>query len=753
MIDCLFSSNTATGNGGALLLDGSPALGEIIGCEFRDNASLAGGGAIRYGAIRTVIANCWFHENSAATAGGAVSVGGDFFPQLAIINCTLVQNDSVGGAGLFVGPNASVECYNTIIRENTAGSDIVNDGTLIAEYSCVPPEFPGEGNVHPLDVGFECPGFQQLLVRSPCIDAGRNMNAIDAGLTLDLAGNSRFIDVPAVDDSGEGTSPIVDIGCYEHVPQGAARRYVDIDAPGGGDGLSWATAYNDLRDALDEAECGNVKHVWVAEGTYTADGGNGDRDASFEMKTGVRILGGFDGTETDPDQRDWILNETILSGEIGLSNDLTDNSRHVVRATRVYDGILNGFFIERGYAELTGGAGIRAGQIGSRPIFNNCTVRLNTGVGTDGAGAFIRGGARFINSRFVQNASDGRGGAIYLQNASGEGLDMWGCIVNGNSADEGGGLAIDDAGKAAVINCTFHANIATVGSGGGAVVFGNGSPLLIVANAIFRNNEGTSGTTLDQQITEGTGGTASANYSDLEGWDGSLGGTGNIGLDPLFEDADGPDNILGTSDDKLSITCLSPCLDAGDNASVPSGLNDDGHGDPRILNGTVDMGFDEFAGPFPETAAIVDATIQSGTYISGTIDELLASDDSYVNARSGFGFGISDLHRMEMVVDAVTLVAAPDRIVLKIEHRNTDRPGLGRLYAWNRTTGVWDVKLTVVLGDVDQINVSAPFAAANYVDGGGEIRIMVKHNTFVPFLGYQFQSFIDHLEILVVPDC
>jgi len=109
------------------------------------------------------------------------------------------------------------------------------------------------------------------------------------------------------------------------------------------------------------------------------------------------------------------------------------------------------------------------------------------------------------------------------------------------------------------------------------------------------------------------------------GWTG--GGTGNIDADPLFVDADGPDDIPGTEDDDLRLLPGSPCIDAGDNTAVPADTADlDGDGDttepvpldldgnPRIMddpstvdtgNGTppiVDMGACEYAPGLPGDA-------------------------------------------------------------------------------------------------------------------------------------------------------
>ena len=40
-------------------------------------------------------------------------------------------------------------------------------------------------------------------------------------------------------------------------------------------------------------------------------------------------------------------------------------------------------------------------------------------------------------------------------------------------------------------------------------------------------------------------------------------GGGNIDADPLFVDADGPDNTAGTEDDNLRLLGGSPCIDSG----------------------------------------------------------------------------------------------------------------------------------------------------------------------------------------------
>lgn len=113
---------------------------------------------------------------------------------------------------------------------------------------------------------------------------------------------------------------------------------VDADAPPGGDGSSWMQAFDDLADALAvaAAQQGPVE-VWVAEGTYRADGGTFEVERAFDLPSDTRLLGGFAGDETSADERDPAAHPTVLSGDL-LGDDLPgwqqrdDNSRQILRA-------------------------------------------------------------------------------------------------------------------------------------------------------------------------------------------------------------------------------------------------------------------------------------------------------------------------------------------------------------------------------------------------------------------------------------
>lgn len=91
------------------------------------------------------------------------------------------------------------------------------------------------------------------------------------------------------------------------------RIYVDEKAAGHNSGVNWANAYRNLEDALYRAEQGCGSEIWVAEGVYSP--GNAVADV-FQVPDNVEVYGGFEGTETDRDQRNWVVHQTVISGYI-----------------------------------------------------------------------------------------------------------------------------------------------------------------------------------------------------------------------------------------------------------------------------------------------------------------------------------------------------------------------------------------------------------------------------------------------------
>ncbi len=120
--------------------------------------------------------------------------------------------------------------------------------------------------------------------------------------------------------------------------------YVDQDATAGGDdGTSWTNAYLKLQDALAEADV--CDQIWVAEGTYKP-AVSFSESATFTIPNGVKVYGGFDGTESYAYERNWAdpNNETILSGLF----DPNEVDFVVTADSDVRWAILDGFTIKQG---------------------------------------------------------------------------------------------------------------------------------------------------------------------------------------------------------------------------------------------------------------------------------------------------------------------------------------------------------------------------------------------------------------------
>lgn len=88
---------------------------------------------------------------------------------------------------------------------------------------------------------------------------------------------------------------------------------VDDDAPPGGDGLTWETAFGSVQDALAAArqpESG-IDEIRVAQGRYLPD------PDPFELVDGVALRGGYAGLGApDPDARDPDAYPSILDGDV-----------------------------------------------------------------------------------------------------------------------------------------------------------------------------------------------------------------------------------------------------------------------------------------------------------------------------------------------------------------------------------------------------------------------------------------------------
>ena len=159
---------------------------------------------------------------------------------------------------------------------------------------------------------------------------------------------------------------------------------------GTGNGASWDQAFGDPQEAIELAAVNdNYSQVWVAAGTYKPIGhpntsGFRTREAHFSLRNGVAVYGGFAGNETELLQRDYEINQTIFSGDIGVVGDNSDNVYtvflHPEGSNLDESALLNGVIITEGNAngeypyDQSGGMY----NLNSGPTLTNVTISNNT---------------------------------------------------------------------------------------------------------------------------------------------------------------------------------------------------------------------------------------------------------------------------------------------------------------------------------------------------------------------------------------
>jgi hypothetical protein len=290
------------------------------------------------------------------------------------------------------------------------------------------------------------------------------------------------------------------------------RWHVNTNLIGGAnDGSSWPNAFYDLQDAIATADYGDT--IWVAQGTYYPTSDN-DREKYFELKNGVAIYGGFSGTETHLNQRNYQAYKTILSGDIGIQGESTDNSYHLLYSVDSDSTTsIDGFTITKGYAvhentsyfgHLTWGGGFYIGIEDSSlvtPLIRNCMFEKN--IAKHGGGLYCDGATNksvipsLVNCVFKNNHSFGTGGAIFHKNGTQDNINfvITDCIFEENSSSqEGGAIQFTQVRHSTILKgCQFLKNHAI--SDGGAVFF-EGSPgdaQLDMVDCDFFENIGASG--------------------------------------------------------------------------------------------------------------------------------------------------------------------------------------------------------------------------------------------------------------------
>ena len=365
-----------------------------------------------------------------------------------------------------------------------------------------------------------------------------------------------------------------------------------VNGQGGNDGnsgTSWNDAWKTIGKALSVA--GDYDLVLVADATYNETNLNFDGKKIYLKGVDHNTAGARPVIDCQGKGRAF----HFASGE-------------------TEDSVVDNFTIRNGKA---GRGGAIYCEHSSSPTIRGCGISgskadCGGGVCCDGSSNPI-----IINCRFSGNSAyQQHGGAIYCSSSS---PTITGCTFSGNTAHLDGGAIYCLSNSSSITNCVFYDNSAT-GSQynyGGAILCNRST--VCITGCTFSNNSADYGgaiactsstSTLSNCIlwgdSAGTSGNeiciaeprsaCTLNYCCVDntgygGHSGKITENNCVYDDPRFVDpANGDYHLKDTS----------PCIDAGANGSVPSNLNKDIDGNPRIVDGdnngskVVDIGAYEY---------------------------------------------------------------------------------------------------------------------------------------------------------------
>lgn len=561
----------ADGNGeygGGIYITGDNTGGGVYSverCFFINNYATQGGAVYVDDGVKNVSNNtslinqCVVYNNVAGERSALENKAGGIYlaGEGTVVNTSIFNNEN-GGVKLSSGSRmvnctvarntgSGIDMMEANVSDYTVFNSIVGGNTTLSTSDSYRPKFKNsafheavagdkDGNIY---VSKENRGENAPLFEAPSIKTSFDRdfdwrktayplwswNVQEGSVVIDKGNGDSYSSTTFGSEDMAGNARVkgtIDIGAYEYQPIDASRiRYVMPTVKGTGDGSSWDNASNDLQKMIDELAAGGTSaaEVWVAEGTYTPKSqlisGTG-YSASFRMRDGVSVYGGFKGTESSKLERvkgsmPWdFTNETIFEGSYYDHSDfawtgkkwtLTGDSRHVVWFAPMagedeFSNVttLDGVTIMGGYAQ--GGTGMDdfktdcgAGVYmdGANAYLTNCIVKENYAAG-NGGGVYLKGG-RVQSSFIYNNSADADGGAVYVEN---RGLVLRSMLAN-NSAHNGAGAYLHNASETdataddypeylILSTCVVSNNTVT---GNGAVYCGRGGVLM--QNTITNN--------------------------------------------------------------------------------------------------------------------------------------------------------------------------------------------------------------------------------------------------------------------------
>ena len=510
------------------------------------------------------MSNCALSGCSASYGGG--SYGG------ALNHCTLSGcSASYGGGGSYLGT-----LNNCIVYYNDA-SDGSNFQNCTFNHSCTTPNPGGTGNITNEP---KLASASHLAAGSPCIGAGHS----DYATGTDIDGEAWQIPPSMGCDelvvgSITGALSVSAWASHTNVTVGFSIRFW-AETGGRTAGSAW-----DFGDGAILSNAPYAAHTFSSNGVYAV------------------LLRAFN--ESDPlgvaaTATVVVSDRVIHYVNVGNPTPIAPYTSWATAATNIQDAVdaatqvgalvlvSNGIYATGGrtvYSALTNRVAI------TKPVtvrsVNGPAATVIQGAGPVGAGAVrcayvgtnaVLSGFTLTNGATLSygvSSEEGNGGGVWCEAAG----TLNHCVLSGCSAAYGGGGTFGGA----LYNCLLSDCSATSGGGASDGVLNN----CTISGCSASGGGGTFGGTLNNCIVYYNNAVNGSNsYYSTFNYSCTTpdpGGTGNITNEPRFVNAAAGNYCLSAN---------SPCRDKGDNAYAQETIDLDGN--PRIVNGTVDMGAYEY---------------------------------------------------------------------------------------------------------------------------------------------------------------
>jgi len=347
-------------------------------------------------------------------------------------------------------------------------------------------------------------------------------------------------------------------------------------------------------------------HSCILSGNETSDDGGGIYVYAYDGASNITIQ----ASTISDNSGAGVFGNSTATNVILQTCTISGNSRRGVERVTVFNSLITGnaggaFAAHLYGCTLSGNTTSRGGGASSGSL-TDCIISGNQA--TDWGGGTYS--STLTDCTLTANSATNFGGGAFggnltdciltdnhagLDGGGAEDATLVNCVLSGNTADRSGG----GASNGGLTNCLLFANHAQEYGGGGkdvslnnctvsgnsAGISGGGMHNGSANNSIVYFNTNTTGAVDNYQ-----GGSMTYSCSTPLPY-----GAGNVEADPLFVDR---------LTHNFHLASLSPCINAGDNASAPAGAGLDGN--PRILAGVVDMG------PYEADVVAVSVVVVNG---------------------------------------------------------------------------------------------------------------------------------------------